>query len=132
MATSIASPANFAAPAEIFAPKNSITPAKKVLSTGVAISTAPLNSATPASSNDSRRAWLWSFLALIAASQLYFFRELVAAFALFAIAFVAIAFLVAGIYMLFKCGELALTRLARLRTRVLQISPLPKDSQKPA
>lgn len=32
--------------------------------------------------NDTRRTWLWWILALVAVSQLYFVRELVAAFAL--------------------------------------------------
>ena len=65
--------------------------------------------------NDTRRAWLWWFLALAAASQLYFVRELVAAFALFAVVFAAIAFVVVSLYMLMRVSGLALSRLAALR-----------------
>lgn len=132
MATSVASPASFPAPAEIFAPGDAATATKKVMSTSAAMSAALLGTPAPASSNDSRRTWLWWFLALVAASQLYVFRELAAAFALFAIVFVAIAFLVASIYMLIKCAELALARLAQLRQPALQISSASPDSRKAA
>jgi hypothetical protein len=72
--------------------------------------------------NDTRRSWLWWFLAIVVASQVYFVRELVAAFALFAIAFVAIAFVVASLYMLQKSLELAVTRLAALRQPVMNMA----------
>lgn len=72
--------------------------------------------------NDTRRSWLWWFLAIVVASQVYFVRELVAAFALFAIAFVAIAFVVASLYMLLKSGELAVARLAALRQPVMNMA----------
>ena len=81
---------------------------------------------------DSRRSWLWWFLAIVAASQLYFVRELVAAFALFAIAFVAIAFVVASLYMLAKAGELALTRLAELRQPVMAVTAVQSGQRKAA
>ena len=71
---------------------------------------------------DTRRSWLWWFLAIVAASQLYFVRELVAAFALFAIAFVAIAFVVASLYMLQKSWELAVARLVALRHPVINLA----------
>jgi small-conductance mechanosensitive channel len=71
---------------------------------------------------DTRRSWLWWFLAIVAASQLYFVRELVAAFALFAIAFVAIAFVVASLYMLQKSWELAVARLAAFRRPVMNLA----------
>jgi hypothetical protein len=76
------------------------------------------NSATGRSigqTEDTRRPWLWWFLALVAVSQLYFVRELVAAFALFAVVFAAIAFVVASLYMLMTVSGLALSRLAALR-----------------
>ena len=72
--------------------------------------------------NDTRRSWLWWFLAIVIASQVYFVRELVAAFALFAIAFVAIAFVVASLYMLQKSWELAKARLAALRQPVMNMA----------
>jgi hypothetical protein len=69
--------------------------------------------------NDTRRTWLWWFLAIVVASQVYFVRELVAAFVLFAIAFVAIAFVVASLYM---SWELAVARLAVLRQPVMNMA----------
>ncbi|HZV86530.1 MAG TPA: hypothetical protein VFF95_03215 [Candidatus Binatus sp.] len=71
---------------------------------------------------DTRRSWLWWFLAIVVASQVYFVRELLAAFALFAIAFVAIAFVVASLYMLQKSWELAVVRLAALRQPVMNMA----------
>ena len=82
----------------------------------------PSGTATPAVTHDRRRVWLWVFLAVVAASQLYFVRELVAALALFAIVFVAIAAVVAGLYMLQKSWELAVARLAALRHPVMNIT----------
>lgn len=71
---------------------------------------------------DRRRTWLWMFLAAIAASQLYFVRELLAAFALFAIVFAAIALLVTSLYLFHKFMELVLMRLAALRHPVMSIA----------
>jgi len=71
---------------------------------------------------DTHRSWLWWLLVIVAASQLYFVRELVAAFALFAIAFAAIAFVVASLYMLQKSWELAVARLVALRRPVLNLA----------
>ena len=61
---------------------------------------------------DKSRKWMWWFLAVAAALQLYFVRELLAAFALFAIGFSAIAFVIAALYMLQKGWELAVVRVA--------------------
>jgi len=61
---------------------------------------------------DNSRKWMWWFLAVVVALQLYFVRELLAAFALFAIGFAAIAFLVIGVYMLQKTWALAVQRVA--------------------
>ena len=61
---------------------------------------------------DKGRKWMWWFLGIVAALQLYFVRELLAAFALFALAFAVIAGLVAGVYMLQKSWEVAVARLA--------------------
>ena len=82
--------------------------------------------------NDTRRAWLWSFLGLVAASQLYFVRELIAALALFAIGFAAIAFVVASLYMLAKASALALGRLAELRQPAMDIAAVPSEERKAA
>jgi|SRR5580704_10373265 hypothetical protein len=71
---------------------------------------------------DSGRMWLWGFLAVIALSQLYFVRELLAAFALFALGFVVLAIVVAGLYMLQKSCEFAMVRLATLRHPVINMA----------
>jgi len=64
------------------------------------------------SNKDTRRKWIYWFLAIIAALQLYFVRELLAAFALFALGFAAIALCVASIYLLQKGWEGGVARLA--------------------
>jgi len=61
---------------------------------------------------DKSRKWMWWFLGIVAALQLYFVRELLAAFALFAIGFVVIAGLVSSVYMLQKSWEVIVARLA--------------------
>src|SRR5260370_32815220 len=62
---------------------------------------------------DNGRKWMWRFLAVLAALQLYFVRELLAAFALFALAFAAIAFVIVSLYMLQKSWEVAVARVAQ-------------------
>ncbi len=54
---------------------------------------------------DSLRKWIWWFLGGIAALQLYFVRELLAAFALFALGFIAIGLCVATFYFLLKAWQ---------------------------
>lgn len=61
---------------------------------------------------DNSRKWMWWFLGALAAMQLYFVRELLAAFALFAMGFAAIAFVVVSFYMLQKGWEVAVERVA--------------------
>lgn len=61
---------------------------------------------------DKGRKWMWWFLGIVAALQLYFVQELLAAFALFAIGFAMIAFAVFGVYMLQKTWEVAVQRFA--------------------
>jgi hypothetical protein len=61
---------------------------------------------------DKGRKWMWWFLGIVVAFQLYFVRELLAAFLLFAVAFAAIAGLVASLYMLQKSWEVVVARLA--------------------
>ena len=73
-------------------------------------------------SKDNGRMWLWGFLAVIALSQLYVVRELVAAFALFALGFIAVALVVSSLYMLQKSWELAAARFAVLRHPVIDIA----------
>jgi hypothetical protein len=81
---------------------------------------------------DNDRKWLWGFLAVILMSQLYFVQELLAVFALFALAFAAIAFVVASLYMLQHCWELAAARLADFRRPVMNVAPVSRENQKAA
>lgn len=97
LATSIAARAIFAGSSETVA-------------TASAVATA-----ASASSHDRRRTWLWCFLAIVAASQLYFVRELFAAYAIFTSVFIIVALVVIGLYMLFKSAELAFLRFSGLR-----------------
>ena len=68
---------------------------------------------------DSGRKWLWGFLAVIALAQLYVVRELLAAFAIFALGFAALAFVVVSLYMLQKSWELAMARVSAYRRPVI-------------
>jgi inner membrane protein involved in colicin E2 resistance len=61
---------------------------------------------------DSFRKWIWWFLAGIAALQFYFVRELLAAFALFALGFVVIGLCLATFYLLQKSWEAGVGRVA--------------------
>ena len=54
---------------------------------------------------DKLRKWMWLFLVIIAALQLYAVRELLAAFAIFVLGFGAIAVCVASLYFLHKTWE---------------------------
>ncbi len=61
---------------------------------------------------DKSRKWMWWFLGIVVALQLYFVRELLAAFALFALGFAVIAFAIAGLYLLQKAWEAGVQRVA--------------------
>jgi predicted membrane protein len=71
---------------------------------------------------DNSRKWMWWFLGIIAALQLYVVRELLAAFALFAMAFAAIAFVIASLYMLQKAWEAGVARLAASQHPLLNLA----------
>jgi hypothetical protein len=81
---------------------------------------------------DNARKWLWGFLATVALSQLYFVKELFAAFALFALGFLAIASVVVSLYMLHHGWSLAVARLADLRQPVMNMAPVNTQNQKAA
>jgi len=68
---------------------------------------------------DKRRKWMWMFLAAVVALQTYFVQELVAAFALFALGFAAIAFVFGSLYMLHKSWAVAVERVADSRHPVM-------------
>jgi len=59
---------------------------------------------------DKSRKWMWWGLGIFAALQLYFVRELVAVFALFAVGFAAIAFVIMGLYMMHKVWEMGVVK----------------------
>jgi hypothetical protein len=81
---------------------------------------------------DNGRKWLWSFLAVLVMSQLYFVRELLAAFALFAVVFVMIALVFASLYTLQNCWKLAVARLGELRQPVMNLASVSRENQKAA
>ena len=55
--------------------------------------------------------WVWCLSGLAVAWQFYFVRELVAAFAFFAIGFAAVALVFGSLYALRKGWEMGMTRL---------------------
>jgi hypothetical protein len=67
------------------------------------------------SKRDVNRKWLWYFLGAIAAFQLYFVRELLAAFALFILVFAAFGSVIATVYMFHKVWEAGVLRLVKSR-----------------
>ena len=71
---------------------------------------------------DNGRRWMWRFLGVLVAAQLYFVRELLAAFALFAAAFAALAVVVIGLYMLQKTWEVAVGRVAASQHPVVNLA----------
>jgi hypothetical protein len=60
---------------------------------------------------DHRRKWMWLFLLVLAALQLYAVRELLAAFALFILGFGAIGLCIFSLYLLQKTWEAGVARL---------------------
>jgi hypothetical protein len=71
---------------------------------------------------DQGRKWMWGFLGVVALLQMYFVRELLAAFALFAILFTVIATVVVGIYVAQKGWELAVARVAESNHPVVHLA----------
>jgi len=68
---------------------------------------------------DMWRKWMWMFLAAVVLLQVYFVQELLAAFALFALGFAAIATVFASFYMLHKGWAVAVERIADSRHPVM-------------
>lgn len=71
---------------------------------------------------DSNRKWMWWFLGVVVALQLYFVRELLAAFALFALGFAGIALVVMSLYMAQKVWEAGVQRVADSQHPVVEIA----------
>ena len=61
---------------------------------------------------DNGRTWMWWFLGVAGALQLYFVKELVAAFALFAAVFAVFGVLIASLYMMQKAWAVGVERIA--------------------
>src|SRR5215471_15891883 len=74
------------------------------------------------SKRDGGRKWMWWFLAVLVAVQLYFVRELLAAFALFALSFAALTFIVGSLYMLQKSWEAAVATVAESQHPAAQLA----------
>jgi hypothetical protein len=68
---------------------------------------------------DKSRKWMWWFLGSLAAVQLYAVRELLAAFALFALGFLVIALGIGSVYMLHRAWAVSVDRLAESRHPVM-------------
>lgn len=71
---------------------------------------------------DRNRKWMWWFLGVLVALQLYFVRELLAAFALFALGFAGIALVVMGLYMAQKVWEVGVQRVADSRHPAVEVA----------
>ena len=61
---------------------------------------------------DKSRKWMWMFLGTLAATQIYFVQELLAALALFALGFAAIALVFGSVYMLHRTWAVGVARVA--------------------
>ena len=61
---------------------------------------------------DKSRKWMWGILGSVVALQVYFVQELLAAFALFALGFLAIALVFGSLYMLHRVWAVAVERAA--------------------
>ncbi|MGB7496739.1 MAG: hypothetical protein WBR26_02320 [Candidatus Acidiferrum sp.] len=68
---------------------------------------------------DTRRKWMWLFLVVLVALQLYVVRELLAAFAIFLLGFGAIAFCVGVLYFAHKTWEAGVSWAVESRHPVL-------------
>jgi hypothetical protein len=71
---------------------------------------------------DVGRKWMWGFLGVLAAMQMYFVRELLAAYLLFSVGFVAITMLVSSVYMLQKVWQAGLARAPRYSASALSLA----------
>jgi hypothetical protein len=81
---------------------------------------------------DNGRKLLWGFLAILAMSQLYVVRELLAAFSIFIAAFAMIALAVAGLYMIPDCWDFAVARIANIRRPLINLPSVSHEGQKAA
>ena len=73
---------------------------------------------------------MWWFLGVLTALQLYFVRELIAAFALFTAAFAALAMMAFVAYMIRTGWEFALARFVHSGRRAVNVALNAKATQK--
>ena len=73
---------------------------------------------------------MWWFLGILAALQLYFVRELIAAFALFTAAFAALVMMAFAAYMIRTGWEFALARFVHTGQRAVNVALSAKATQK--
>jgi hypothetical protein len=71
------------------------------------------------SKQDKGRKWIWWFLGAIAAMQLYFVRELLAAYTIFMLGFAAIGICIATLYTAQKAWEAGVAQLAASRNPMI-------------
>jgi len=75
---------------------------------------------------------MWGFLAATVVSQVYVVQELLAVFALFALGFAAIAFVVASLYAIQNCWKLAVARFADMRQPVMNMASVNRENREAA
>src|SRR5258708_30302155 len=75
-----------------------------------------------------RRKWMWVFLVALFSLQTYFAWELLAVFALFAVGFAAIAFVIGSVYMLHRGWALAVDRVADSKHPIMVATPQRVDA----
>ena len=68
---------------------------------------------------DKSRKWMWGILGTMAALQVYFVQEVLAAFALFALGFLAIALVAGSLYMLQRAWVATVERAAESQHPVM-------------
>lgn len=73
---------------------------------------------------------MWWFLGALAALQVYFVRELIAAFALFAAAFAAVTMVAFAVYVIRTGWEFAAARIGHGEQRVVSVVLREKAAQK--
>jgi hypothetical protein len=68
---------------------------------------------------DTSRKWMWGVLGAVVALQIYFVWEVLAALALFAVGFAAIAAVIGSLYMLHRVWAVAVGRIANSQHPVM-------------
>jgi hypothetical protein len=68
---------------------------------------------------DKSRKWMWGFLASVVALQMYFVWEVLAALALFAMGFAAIAAVIGSLYMVHRVWVVTVERIADSQNPVM-------------